>query len=1106
MISLRRLRLVNWHNFSDDLLDLRQITYFIGVNAVGKTTIMDAIRYCLTTSKTFNALGNKKSGRTLQGSVHGKQRGEEVYTRPGHTVSYIGTELADERTGNVFVIVVRVESESPDKEMRHVQQTWYITPPGCTLEMLPFVDAGTRQPAKREQFRLENGRMSPIDKQGAAWDRICKVLGIGRADSPLGKKFKAVFQMGTSLDEIPDFRTFIYNYVLPQPEIDLAALQQDQTELERLQDVLNEARQRAQALREITQAGLTAKARENDVSINEGFILYAGNREAAGVEEEILAQLEQYNREIERLQEQYATLEVKEEMAHRQYIEVCRAAESSDESRVLEELRRQLSERKKEYAEAQKALKRLLSGQEQIETLLRKAAPYGLQIGGELRFDSIEAMPEQSQRPLLDQQRKEILALDPAIEALHLSALLEQKRQQERADELKKRIRALDEGRWLYPDNDRANTVKKAVNEELSARGMEPDAKVLCELLYMNAPDWQDCAEACLGNRRFDILVPASHYPAAKCAYERLGDETGRISLLDSPALKRDGGKLGAAADGTLAATLSSENELAKRYVTSLLGSIVCCENSSTLEGVPHSATRDLLRHYPYRLERMRKPRRFIGLDARRQQLDEAKKELDQLGKRLTELERRRRSLEDLRGEYQTAVRGTAFRDTLECWGSRARQQACWQMYERLEKQVREFEENPLLRAMKQREALFEAEWKRIKVERERVGGDIRLREDRAKTAQSRQEQAIRNAESAEKDWESYRDGHLLLVDEVEKKYADAAQRRTPGEIARNQRGRHNQFISARDAFLNQTLIPMQHQFNERYICDFPLGLEGIESFQRQYDSLVNIDLERFSFSLQKARERCKERFRKDILYHMKDDIANAKRQFKELNRIMAQLNYGEEVYRFELDGSAAPQYNAFYTLIVDKNNRHMTMEPSLDNPSLPRDAAYEAQVEELMARIMADIEEQSRARQAGKQTAATELSRYVDYRTYLDYDIRVTNSVTGQSAALTKVSRDSSGGENQAPFYIAICASLLQIYQKSEDSIRLVLLDEAFSKMTSDRIRPMMRMFRQMNLQVLLITTVEKSSAIHAYCDATYSIVKSGNRNAVAPFFLEES
>ena len=127
----------------------------------------------------------------------------------------------------------------------------------------------------------------------------------------------------------------------------------------------------------------------------------------------------------------------------------------------------------------------------------------------------------------------------------------------------------------------------------------------------------------------------------------------------------------------------------------------------------------------------------------------------------------------------------------------------------------------------------------------------------------------------------------------------------------------------------------------------------------------------------------------------------------------------------------------------------------------------------------MADVDENTRARQEGRTGRGATLSDYVDYRTYLDYDIKVTNRSPGQQAYLSRVSRDSSGGENQAPFYVAICASLLQIYQKSENSIRLVLLDEAFSKMTSDRIRPMMELFRRLQLQVLLISTVEKSTAI---------------------------
>ena len=303
-------------------------------------------------------------------------------------------------------------------------------------------------------------------------------------------------------------------------------------------------------------------------------------------------------------------------------------------------------------------------------------------------------------------------------------------------------------------------------------------------------------------------------------------------------------------------------------------------------------------------------------------------------------------------------------------------------------------------------------------------------------------------------------------------------------------------------AYLTTTLEPAQKEYNERYVCDYPLGLAGVEQYRTQHESLVRIDLERYAARLEQAQRDCKDRFRKDILFRMKDDIFNARRQFRELNKVMEQLTYGEEVYRFELEPSRDPQLAAFYQVIVDKGNQQMTDGDSLDNLAATADPVYERQVDELMEKIMADVDENTRARQEGRRPENVTLSDYVDYRTYLDYDIKVTNTVSGQQAYLSRVSRDSSGGENQAPFYVAICASLLQIYQKSENSIRLVLLDEAFSKMTSDRIRPMMELFRRLQLQVLLISTVEKSTAIQPYCDITYSIVRHGDANAIAPFY----
>lgn len=208
MIELTRLRLINWHNFQDECIPFRMVTYLIGVNAVGKTTIMDAIRYCLTTNKDFNAAGNRQSKRTLQGSVHGKQRSQNLYLRPGHTVSYVGVEFLDHEKNTTFVITVRVESESPEQELRHVSQDWFITKPGVRFEDLLFVDEN-RRPSKKEAFKASSSGMRAPASQKEAKKNICRILGIGDSESSLGKKFNEVFHMGTSLKEIPDIRTFI---------------------------------------------------------------------------------------------------------------------------------------------------------------------------------------------------------------------------------------------------------------------------------------------------------------------------------------------------------------------------------------------------------------------------------------------------------------------------------------------------------------------------------------------------------------------------------------------------------------------------------------------------------------------------------------------------------------------------------------------------------------------------------------------------------------------------------------------------------------------------------------------------------------------------------
>lgn len=90
----------------------------------------------------------------------------------------------------------------------------------------------------------------------------------------------------------------------------------------------------------------------------------------------------------------------------------------------------------------------------------------------------------------------------------------------------------------------------------------------------------------------------------AKSAFVALKDKVGPISLLDTPGIRKANRRADKHGPDSLAAQVSSENPLAAQYAQTILGRIVCCDTPDTLEQHPDSATRDLLRHHPFRLER----------------------------------------------------------------------------------------------------------------------------------------------------------------------------------------------------------------------------------------------------------------------------------------------------------------------------------------------------------------------------------------------------------------------------------------------------------------------------------------------------------------------
>lgn len=1098
MIEMTRLRLINWHNFQDECIPFRMVTYLIGVNAVGKTTIMDAVRYCLTTNKDFNAAGNRQSKRTLQGSVHGKQRGQNLYLRPGHTVSYVGVEFIDHEKNTTFVISVRVESESPAEDLRHVSQDWFITKPGTRLEDLLFVD-NNHTPSKKEAFKASSYGMRAPATQKDAKKHICRILGIGDSESSLGKKFNEVFHMGTSLKDIQDIRTFIYAYILPDPEIHVESLQSDMRELEHLEETLQEAQQRVQSLEKIVESGKQALDYQTQVEINAGFILLARLMKNSLQEEEYQRIVETANRALEQLEPELNSLRERYRQAQDLLLQARQDRDANPEMRATQFYQEQEKDCQKQYREQVKRQSDWDESLRQLKALLSQLQSTELKSGISLKPDGFLELSSDLQIDVLNRLDQELSLLEEQIS----NTLYQCRKEKTDADtavslctqELKK----LRDGKMVYPEA--SERLREAINAEFTKCGMECDAKILSEVLYMEDSSWQECAEAALGFRRFDIIVSPAHYQAAKHVFTSFGERVGDVSLVDTPALVQDCKRWHPPEPTMLAYKIGSENHYAKQYVNYLLNGIICCDDASELETYSRSVTRDLLRHQGYRLQRMRRPTLCIGADARKQRITYLEAQLREAGKKQLELEQRAKQLSALNQIYQ--------KFTYEKHASRlsnnldARQKVAElnEQLNHIREKLRVYETNPMLAALFDRCKACEESRDAIAKKVSELEKSVWRQEQLVEEAQKNITLNMLDLDASKAENDQFQLDHPELTEEIARRYDDAVKTRTPAEIERYQDNYRRQCTNQRDNYILSELQPLQREYNAKYIADYPMGLEGITAYQDAYEALVSIELERSLENLRKAQVRCKERFRKEVLFRMKDDIKNARFQFRDLDRVMSELAYGDEKYHFVINEPQNKELAAFYQIIMDKNNVQITDENSLFTQEAMSTPAYEAQVDDLMAKIMADVNQAVQDRSAGKKYVSSQISKYVDYRTFLEYDIVIENVTNGIKVPLSQVIGDSSGGENQAPFYVAICASLLQIYRKSPNSIRLVLLDEAFNNMTSDRIEPMMKMFSAAKLQLILISTVEKCSAIYPYCDTVYSIVKTGTRAILAPF-----
>ncbi len=277
----------------------------------------------------------------------------------------------------------------------------------------------------------------------------------------------------------------------------------------------------------------------------------------------------------------------------------------------------------------------------------------------------------------------------------------------------------------------------------------------------------------------------------------------------------------------------------------------------------------------------------------------------------------------------------------------------------------------------------------------------------------------------------------------------------------------------------NNELHVMQSRYKDG---ELGTGIGMMSAYSEEYGALVKHDIIKYEEQLRGIKDNCETEFRESFLAKMRENIENAISLFKELNKTLKPIYYGNDSYRF--DYSSDKRKKRLYDMIISDFNLG-----GFNLFSTQFDEEYHDEMNELFSKLTASDE-----------NGDDVLREYTDYRSYLDYDIEII-SKDGKSQKFSKIYREKSGGETQTPYYVAIAASFAQLYSTGE-TIRVIMLDEAFDKMDEERIESMLTFFKSQNFQIILAAPTSRLELIGEQADNIVMVYTDSGHNSFAEEF----
>lgn len=1078
MRKIKKLRLINWHFFDDQEINFADINVITGENGTGKSTILDAIHYLQSGgSCKFNyAANNLSSGRTVENYLKARIGGEkrEFIRDTGDIIGHIAIEYENTTSRKPFVlgcvlqlsngqllapIFYKIDGDTyndnlfftKEKEVKNYDELEKT----ANSMGLPFTIVGQK-------------RQSEKARRKAVFD----ALGIS-------EKYETLFAKAIGFEPLQDISRFATDFLLPETKLDLSSIRDSMDAYRDIQHQVEMERQRADELKPI--ADYKDRYEENLVKEAALQILL----EKAHIQ--MLQHSILKNDEAYRL-EQAHCLEYKKkaEEALQLAVEEGTFADRIQNSEEFKEIKR-LTETKKRLNDEINETKHIIA---QWETQIRNESNVAHHIGTSLDLSGILARQDyDGYLSTLSAYKDRIATLRAENDDARSELIGEKKNKKAELQKLHSEIVQLDSNLPAYDDH--VETMLKTITAAIqtnygTTEGTEPVC--LCTFLDINDPEWRDAIEGFLDKRRFDFFVKKAY---RKTAYEIFNsdpktqdyfgvgvidlNQEGNVANQGSLALKIDTFRVNP--DGT-----KSELREQREYINFLLGDVYCVDSINqfvpgrkaiTKEGVYFDG--ESIRFVS--AAAMKKP--FIGQEAKRWRLAKAKEEYAKLDRDIKQLDGELKRLKQIADDIGHSNVNQLL-NTQNHWLDLA---SCSKRLEDTNAQIERIEAiNGDLVRLNQEVQIHLKKARDLRAE----AANYDNKKSDSDREQGRLESENKNFAESIKECET-KIG--TMKDNFPKKDFDLDQYLTDLSEGKTE-------VFLRD-FVRQQIgtVSNQKQIAERKIRDaintycvnhpgeMVNDISNYMEFVRRYNKIQNDNLAKLQPDLEEAYQRSVTELREHFVSRIRNSLTATMQTIDALNRTLRRHPFGTEgeIFEFITSRSKDDLLGRVYHIAMETNQDTVT-----DNLFVEAMDETSKDTMEKVFNILSKPEDDPDTGDRRKQIT--------DYRSYLDYDIRI--RVNDGNDRLYSGNYDAkSGGETQTPFYALIAGAFQSILADSEKNGRsptgLVLFDEAFNNMDGGRIKQMLEFYKELNVQLIISVPSSRLSYISPYVSNIICLAK---------------